>query len=251
MSTLLTREVEYDKVRELLDNPKEQRPNPRSIISALIRQEQFMVNKLGNTRRAWTTASLTVTSVVGQSDYVITPSHTNNSFGKALFVYRNSGGNIIVPVPFTDYIGNHQAQSFDTVTLPFETKESPLTRGESIAFYRTGGGAIFARIFPAPTDVRSYEIVYATGLLDWTSFDWSDIPLMPEWSDFRTHAVALGLLVKCEWIGYSKAENVEKRGELKESLGIEFGMHLDEFNQYIKNTQHEGIDFLGAWYEDE
>lgn len=238
------REQEYMRVRELLDFPLEQRPGPHSIFSELIRTEQFQMNKLGNTGQAWTEKSLTFTSVLGQADYTISAS----DFGRALTVYRLLN-NQIVPVTFTNFPHEIYDQSYDFWNVPQDSTQFWYQTGEKIAFYRTSAGVKKARLFPIPSEAgRVYTVHYAAGWQDWTAFELSDVPILLEWSDYRTLKVALFLLPKAEWEGLSRSENSDKRRELGLSLSTQFAEQKEEFESFIRNPQIETISQIGEWY---
>lgn len=247
-----TREQEYNQVRELLDYPKEQCPRPDAIVHGLIRQEQFQSNKLNRTAKGWTVATTTVTTVANQAEYEVNPQSksSQDAFGKALYVYRILENNVLLPIPFTDFTSEINNPGYDFWVAPYQSGLAPPFSGEKVAFFRTERPEkIKMRIYPAPVDAALiYQITYATGWRDWTQFDWSDVPLLQEWSNFRCLATALFELPKAEWDGYSRQENTEKRRELKESLSAQFSMQEDEFNTFIRNPQHEPDDEIGYWY---
>lgn len=241
-----TREEEFSRVRELMDYPKYGRPSPHSIVSELIRQEQFQMNRLGNTRRPWSQGSTTVTSVADTAEYTITPS----DFGKPLFAYRALESNVLLPVPFTDYTNEVGDQKYDFFIAPNESGLSPTFSGEKVAFFRTAAGVKKMRVYPVPeTAGVVYTIVYASGWQDWSAFAISGVPIMPEWSDFRTIAVALFKLPSAEWEGLTKEENTQKRRELGISLQAQFALQEQEFASFVRNPTHEPIGEVGYWHE--
>lgn len=243
-----TREQEFQEVRRLLGNPIEQRPNADLIVSGMIRQEQMMMNRLNGSSKAWTQESTQIVTVANTGDYTVTPAGTA-TFGKALFVYRDLGDNTLLPIPFTDYSSELNNQTHDFFNIPIEAGMFPNYSSVKAAFYRSGGSPMM-RIYPVPEESSViYKIVYATGRLDWTTFDWPDVPAMPEFSNLRTLSVALFLLPYAEWEGYSKSENSQRRSEIRQSLEPQMQMQDIEFAEYIRNPQHEPISDVGYWWE--
>ena len=252
----LTREEEFSRVRELLDHPMEQRPAPHLIFSHLIRAEQWQANKINATGRPWAEASLTITSVANQAEYTISAA----DFGKPFLVYRALSENVIVPVPFADYVNELKNQRYDFFDVPTESGITRHDTGEKLAFFRetpvldpdTGisSGAKKVRIYPIPEEAgRVYTVHYATGRRDWSDFTVGDEPILPEWTDWRTHRAAAHLIAYAEWDGLSPRDNREKRLEMREYLGVAFGEQNDEFLRWIRNPQTETISTIDDWFE--
>lgn len=259
-----TRDYEYREVRRMLGNPIEQRPDSDRIISALIREEQFMYNRLNGTGKSWTEDSVTLISVANQPSYTLGPGEDNGTcgvalgspFGKALYVYRDLGNNVILPVPFTDQNTELMNQSYDGFQIPLATGlgvgSAPAIGSNKIAFYRTTTGVKKARIYPIPEESgSSYTIIYATGAIDWTLFQWGDTPILPEWSSYRCLMVAMTLLADCEWDRLTYEQNDRKRTEREKALRGQFDRQDAEYQSFIRNPQNEpSIDTIGAWYDD-
>lgn len=242
-----TREEEYMRVRTLLDFPREQRPSPHSIFDELIRAEQFQANRLNMSARAWTQGSTSVTTVADQADYTITAA----DFGKPLFAYRSLSNNIVLPVPFTDFVNEVYDQNYDFFVVPTEADEMSWENGQKIAFFRQKDGTKKLRIYPTPDTAGDiFYIVYASGWNDWTAFALGDTPIMPEWSDHRTLKVALVLLARAEWDGYVREEASLKRRELREALEFQFAEQEQAFDRYVRSgPQHDPISEVPAWYD--
>jgi hypothetical protein len=250
----MTRDDEYREVRRLLDDPIEQRPSMDLIVSGLIRQEQFQTNRISNTGKAWTPETTSVTSVVDTAEYTLTPTN----FGKALFCYRDLGDNVMLPVPFTDFENELDNQSYDYRLAPWQS--AGLTgniRGEKIAFYRlrttthdVTAEKVKMRIYPIPIEAGLvYRIVYASGPLDWSGFDWRDTPALAEWSGLRTLKVAAFLLAQSEWKGLTRAENSDKRRDLMMVLKPQIEEQNEEFRVFVKNPSGgPSIGTVDAWY---
>lgn len=252
---MATREQEFSEVRRLLGFPKPQKPSSDLIVAALVREEQFMMNRLNGSGRGWSpnTVQLTVEADTGEySLYSNDPTNTLalSGFGKALFVYRELDDNAIVPVPFTDYTSEIANQGRDFVYAPSAAENVTLGMiGEKIAFF---GSPRKARLYPVPEEARVYQIVYATGALDWSTFEWSDVPILPEWSHYRCLLAATKTIKLCEWSGYTPAQNKEYRAEMRADLAAECAIQEDEFRPYINNPQHEPtIGTIGAWYDED
>lgn len=252
---MATRDQEFQEVRRLLGRPKEQRPGSDSIVSSLIRQEQFMMNLLNAANRGWTPNSLALTVEEGTAEYdLYTDDPTNatpvTNWGKALYVFRELESNVIIPVPSADYTNEIGHQGYDLVLTPGIAGEYPAYNIEKIAFYREDGVTPKARIYPVPAEEKVYNIIYATGALDWSTFLWSDVPAMPEWSHLRCIAAALSEIRHCEWSGLTPEQNKQQREEYRRDLKDEFSEQKPEFDAYIRNPQHESsIDTVNAWYE--
>ena len=233
----------------MLGVPAEQKPSPDMIVSAMIRQEQQMLNRLNGSGRAWTQELTQVTTTANTAEYAVTPSGTT-TFGKALFVYRELDDGSIMPVAFTDYTNEPHNQTYEFFVEPMQAGEFPYYSGEKVAFFRDAAGSVKMRIFPAPDDSgKVYKIAYASGRVDWSTFDWSDTPAMPEFADWRTLGAALFLLPYAEWEGHSRQENSARRGELRSSLQPQYEIQDSELRRYINNPQHEPISDIGAWWE--
>ena len=235
-------------VRDLLDFPLTGRPLPHQIFAELLRGWQFMANQLNNTRRPWLVPGSpeTVTSVAGQAEYVLTA----GDFGKAQIVYRELENDNLLPVPFTDHLSELYHQSYEFWLAPFDASLSPNYAGEKVAFFRTSDNVNKMRIFPIPQESGvEYQIVYAAGALDLSAKETGDETILPEWSDYRALRAALNLLPKAEWEGLSRAENMDKRRELRETLVLNYAEQKAEFAAYISNVQQEPPGSVGHWSE--
>lgn len=252
---MATREQEFSEVRRLLGFPKHQKPSSDLIVSALIRQEQFMMNRLNGSARGWSPNTVQLTVAADTAEYPLYSNDPTNTllltgFGKALFAYRELDNNQIVEVPFTDYTNELSNQSRDFVYTPLDANDALAMKGEHIAFFRSGANPK-VRVYPVPDEARIYKIVYATGAIDWTTFDWDDVPFLPEWSHYRCLLAAATLIRLCEWSQLSHAQNKEYRAELREDITAESGIQEDEFRPYINNPQHEPtIGMIGAFWEE-
>jgi hypothetical protein len=244
-----TREDEYTQVRVLLGFPKEQAPNPHSIVHGLIRQEQLMVNRLSNTRQSWTIETAEFDTVPGEAEYDIIGNTAPGGLGKALFAYRLLAGNTLQPVPFTDYGAEVMNQMYDFRLAPTEAGLNPQLTGEKLAFFRSSTGERRVRVFPVPTEQITYTVVGAMGVFDQDSFDFGAEPLIPEFSNYRALAVALFQLPYAEWEGYTREENRERRRELKEALAEQWKLEEFEFQSFITNPQHNSPGDYGYWWE--
>lgn len=252
---MATREQEWQDVRRLLGHPKEQKPSNDLIIAGLIRTEQFMMNRLNGSGRGWSPNTLDLTVEADTAEYLLyTDDPTNNNlvenWGKSLFVYRELDDNVIVPVPRTDYNVELDHQGLDIIAWPGEGGEYPSFSGEKVAFYRDSTGRPMARFYPVPAEERVYKIVYATGAVDWSAFEWSDVPPLPEWSNYRCIMTAIANVRHCEWDNLTPEQNERKRNEYRRDLADEFALQEPEFNAYIRNPQHEpSIAMVGGWWE--
>lgn len=235
----------------MLGNPKDGAPSADQILAGLFREEQWMHNRINGGNAALGVDTLTITTVVNQADYTINATAGHAPFGKAWFLYRDVGNNVIVPVPFTDYTNELNRQSYEFISVPIIANEVPGQTGEKIAFYRTAAGLIRARIFPIPEIVgRIYTVVYATGAIDPSVFDWTDVPILPEWSTLRCMRTALFQLGNAEWKGFTREENRIERQDRKGDLKMQIGEQEPEFNDWMKSPQNESsIQSVGAWFD--
>jgi hypothetical protein len=245
---MITREQDFQEVRRLLRNPKEQRPSPDIIVSNLLKAEQLMLLRANGTGQAWSPTMIDITSEAGTAEYEIEPA-TGTQFGKALFAYRALPGSVLLPVPVTDFITEFSNQKYEFWIAPAGSGENPSFSGEKLAFFRVGS-AIKMRIFPVPSEIKTYTVCYAYGMQDWTSFEWSDVPPMPEFSHFRQVIAALGALSACEWEGYDLATNAAFRRELNADLKDQYSMFDDQFGPWIRNTQNSPrVSEIGGFWE--
>jgi hypothetical protein len=226
----------------------EKYPTPDIILSNQIASEQYVMNRLTGTGKPWTRNTGNITTVADQAEYELTPS-AGATFGKALFMYRDLGENTILPIPFTEFTGEFTDQRYEFWVAPFR-KSNPVVSGEKVAFYRKDGNSVWLRFYPVPTEVLAYTLFYASGALDWDSLDWSDEPILPEFSRFRQLYAALACVAKCRWDGYAPQDNAAYRRELRADLQAEFLLHEAEFRPFIRHTNHESnISEVGFYYE--
>jgi hypothetical protein len=244
---MISREEDFRAVRELLCNPIEQKPSVHSIVTAQLAVEREMLQEATGMHQAWSINTVSVSSVVDQAEYTIT-ANSGSTFGKALFAYREVDDTDIMPVPFTDYLSEFNNQKHEFWIAPYGSGEWPYESGEKLAFYRNLNVSKM-RIFPIPDEVREYQIVYASGVLDWTTFAWSDVPNFPEHASFRQVREALKLIGKCAWSGYDFGQNQAYRREIREDLMFQFGTLKPEWMPFLRNVQHdEVISDVGYWY---
>lgn len=260
---MLTREEEYARVRELLDFPKEQRPSPHLVFGELLRQEQFMLNRLTNTRRAWNVIDGTLSVVAGTDEYAITPAQLvappgNPSsgiagfekFSKPFYVAKRLDATTMIPIPFTDIASEGYNPSYSFMTLPSDLNVMPEYQAIKASFYRNEQNRLMVRLYPVPDEPYTLYILGVQGVNDWTDTDttlWKNVSL-PEHSDYRTVATALFLLPKCEWEGHTRQESSQKKLELKQVLEPQFAMYREEFETFLRNPQHEPIDDTTYWW---
>jgi len=248
----VTREQDFREVRRLLGDPSAQSPTPDMIVSNMISAEQYLMNRMTGTGKPWTHNTLTVTSVAGQAVYDLDPSagpvqRQLATFGKTLFVYRDLGNGVILPIPATDFLAEIQAPKYEfwVASLPGEF----VTSYEQVATYRDGNG-VYLRIYPEPTEAREYIVVYATGNVDWNSFEWDDLPVLQEFSRYRQLYAALATLAKCRWDGNTKQEDAAYRQELRADLRAEMALHEPELTSFLRNPNHEpSISEVGYYWE--
>lgn len=215
-----------------------------------------MMNQLNGSGRGWSSNTLQTTSVISQAENIlyldegVEVLEPVKNFGKPLFIYRILDANVIVPVPFADYGSELNNQRYDVVTSPIEGGEFPNYSVEKIAFFRDQNNTLKIRFYPIPTAARVYQIVYATGAIDWTAFEWSDEPAMPEWSHYRCICVALTLMEDCEWKGKTPSENAVYAGRKTQNLQNQWQVIVPEYNAYLRDPNPgPSIDSVGAWYE--
>jgi hypothetical protein len=238
---------DFAEVRRLLGRPKLQAPTPDDIVSELIFARQHVLNRTTNTGKGWSKNLVNVSSVVNQAEYQITP-NSGASFGKALYAYRDLGSNDILPVTFTDFTSETNNQRYEFWLAPLLSGTFPSYFGEKIAFFRKGAN-VWLRIFPIPEEVRTYSIQYASGNLDWQTWNWDDVPEMPEYSRLRQTMAALALIRRTEWEGYSMDQNIANRTAYRNDLLAQYALIDDEFKTAIRNPNGgPNIGEVGYWY---
>lgn len=246
---MATREEEFREVRRLLGDPRENAPTPDMIVSQLIREEQKMLNDLGLTGKGWTVSSDTFTTVADQAEYEL----ATQGLGRVLFAYRDLGNGVLRTVPFTDYQSEIDNQSYEYIVVPATSGAAPEFSGEKLAFFRSGqGGVAMVRVFPVPEGGMAdlvYTYVFARGALDWSSFTWSDTPILPEWSYYKTTRAAMFLVDRSEWEGFSRADNMDQRKMTGARLLGEFQLEDSKWEAYIRNPQLEPAGDSGYWWE--
>ena len=245
---MITREQDFREVRRLLVEPKENRPTPDLIVSNLINAEQYMSNRANAENKGWSVNTANISSVVNQAEYDITT--TVPAFGKALFGYRNLGNNVILPVPFTDFMSEFNNQKYEFWVAPYDASIPSYTiNGEKLAFFRQGS-TVKMRIFPIPEEVRIYTIAYAVGSVDWSVFNWTDVPAFPEFARYRQLHAAIATLMACEWEGYSRPEAAAFRQELRNDLQLQFAQQEAEFTPFLRKVQESAVvDDVGYFWE--
>ena len=244
----ITRAEDFRSVRRLLVNPKEQCPDPDLIVNNQLAVERLMLNQANGQSAAWSVNTVSVSSVVDTAEYTITP-NAGSTFGKTLFVYRDLGNNVLLPVASTDFLSELHNQKYEFWIAPIEASEIPAYSGEKVAFYRDGN-TIKMRIYPIPEEERTYVVKYAAGMMDWTTFAWTDVPSFPEFADYRQALQASLTLDACQWEGNSQEENRIFRGELRNSLERRIVMFGAEWIPFIRNPQRDvPVGEIGYWWE--
>ena len=215
------------------------------------------MNQLGNSGRGWSVAEpCQLTSIVDQDEYRLYSNDPTNTlalagFGKALFVYRDLGNNTILPVKFTDYVNQLDNQGYDLVGVPVQAGDRAMggASGETLAFFRDADGNPKVRIYPTPEAATEYQIVYATGAVDWDDFEWSTDLHLPEWSHYRCMNVAMDIVDLAEWDGLDADGNRIKQDRRAKNLDRMIGEQREEFEDFIRNPQKgPSIGKVGTWY---
>src|SRR5688572_12728011 len=109
---MITREQDYQEVRRLLFNPKEQMPKPDIIVANLMKAERLMLNEANGQQQPWSVNTVSVPSVIDQAEYTITP-NAGGTWGKAFMAHRVLDNNNILPVPFTDFLTEFNNQRYE------------------------------------------------------------------------------------------------------------------------------------------
>lgn len=244
---MATREEEYSRVRELLDYPIEQRPNPHQIFGELYRQEQLMLNEVNNRNVPFAINTVDVTTIADQAEYSLTPGASKGAVGKPLFVSRTLTNGEVIRIPFTDLVS---AETVDPTIYP--TVDDTLTYpylNERLAFSRTGyqDQSQIVTVYPTPNEIRTYKITYGIGEVDRTQKTEAEEVLIPELSDFRCITVAKFLCVKAEWAGYQREDNRLRRGELMVTLDQQLLQALKDKEDYLDSLHNDQIDEVGYW----
>lgn len=242
-----TRQQEFQEVRRLLRYPKHGRPGGDALMSALIREEQSMLNRTNASGKGWSPETTTFTTSEGTADYTLSPSGAN-AIGKPIYAYRDLGDGDLLPVNFADFQHEIHNQNYDFWMSPVGTNTLAPYSGEKLGFFREGGTQK-VKVYPVPDEVKTYTIIYAVGWKDWSNFTWSDVPELQEWSFLKCLKVAGYEAVGAEWEGLSLADNIAYRKEIRESLAIQIAQEEPRFEAYIRNPHHEVISDVGGWWE--
>lgn len=210
-----------------------------------------MLNKISQVGQAWSVNTTSFNTVVNQAEYVISSADSTHQIGKPLYAYRDLGSNDILPVPFTDYSQELMDQKHEFWNAPFGSAGWPNYNVDKIAFFRTSAGVMKARVYPIPTDVRTFYVTYAAGRRDWSQFAWSDVPILPEWSYFRQLKAAAFLLPDTEWSDILAGDYRVRRLEIGAAIKAEIDLEdLDQgFKDYLRDLMSAPIADVGYWDE--
>lgn len=245
----------YSSIRRALDRPLEQHPAPDQIIDRMFRDEQHVLLKLTNTKVAWSLMEMTLTTVIGQSEYTVeNPLIKGQKAGKIYFVVRNTGENELpqVPVPFEEY----NLQSYGL--MPTQVN-SALTVPEKLSVYRSDavGSVTNIVIQPTPSEALTYVIKFYISGLDRNAAASAlgNVPGMEELVDLRKLMAQVRLIDICQWRpedGTSdglenEKYNDRKRTRLRNNFNDEISILFSDIDEYLETIASPVAGDIGYW----
>ncbi len=217
------------KIRELLLDPLEQKPNVKQVFGSALREFKNFTNELSLTGQPWATDEFPLN--LGNGDFLIANSA---KVGKILFVsgYYN---NFYTPVEFTDLSDaspdwwNYNERPFfdDYFSNPFK-----------LAFYRKNG-LLYARSAPVYAGYSNLTMTATVG--DWSA-NLDQKQVLSEYHHLPEIRAALNLLPNCEWSdNFDRDES--KRRSLAANLAAQEKRVLELFREAKRNITADDVSF--------
>ena len=247
MATLLE---EILGVRSILGNPLPQSPSPDEIIEELEAVYQDVTNTANNTGNAWSTDSLTITTVAGQRVYELDPAKVAN-FSKAL---------IVTTVPPDTSTPEYVLEFTEQEHLPQEWAWLSQNQGslywtshssQLIAFYRemtATGEKTYCEMRPTPNSAQDYKVLYQVGTW-WSLVNNAATPteyVLPH-KPYKFHFRAIAanrLLPKTRW---SYGDDTMKKKEIAAMLDRRIAENKDSFEDYIATLDNADVTWLDSY----
>lgn len=230
-----------------LNEPRSQKPSGRAVLQAVVTKTQDLFSQLGDTGAAWAIDELQLQVVNGQQDYLLP---VTSYFGKPLQVltyYPQNTSTITRSINFTVLNDlNYDWNLPQNAASWFGNWDGTPNTAVRMAFYRKGGeDNMWVRVLPTPALSATYTITYAIGSwVDDAGLDAS--PVLNQFHPLIEIQSALSLLPHAEWTD-DKADNRERRKELRDSLLYDEAAVKDGFQRYIRGlTDDHLVDRVGA-----
>lgn len=235
--------------RELLDYPKESKPQVHQLYGATVRNFQGLYNRLANTNEAWALGETTLT--VNSSNGVYTLAE-DDSIGKILLITTKAGN----PSEQERVIDFYDPQNinFDRGSAATESWFGHYAGGasygrERMAVFYDTDGRLKVEVKPVPEDSQAYRVKYSLGR-------WADrlpptaSPILAQFHLIFEIRAAKDVLYMCEWDGFDSKQNFYKRNEIRKSLDEQEARYLVDFERYIKEMTHDRMIVRRAWDDD-
>lgn len=229
------------RVRELLDYPKESKPQIHRVYGAVIRHLQNRFNELNNTAEAWAYGETTLSAVDGTDTYTVSAT----AFGKPISVVTYSTDDThferpVQMVKMSDIVFDWSVPR--NIADGWWSLDGSTHSATRIAFYRDAGtNTVKCVLRPIPQASATYRILYTVG--DWTDdVALTSTPLLSEHHHIFEIPAALALLPSCEW-GEDGKKDEMKRGMLEKSLLGELGMFEGVWKRAIASQVHDPMNF--------
>lgn len=232
-------------VRERLGYPIPQRPPLGLVLKQILSHTQWLMNRLSNTNRPWTSQETFLTVAPGVEDHQMP---TGEEFGKALVVTTYDPGNSahverMIPIFEPQNLDLEWNYPRDAGFWLRQVDGSPHT-AMRISFFRKSGGeqsGLFARLRPIPQEAARYRVMYTTG-------NWYDAaalgsnPVLSEHHHLIELRAARSLLPDCAWYDDDRRD-AEKRKERLIIFNQDEQLYAPVFESYVSSMTQGRIIF--------
>lgn len=221
------------EVRYHLGEPSEGSPSTRQILQKIKDVAQLLHLEMQNSAIAWDVANFQISTVVGQSDYLIPAAP--EQFGKDF--------RVITIDPSNRFHVSREIRRCDMGDNDnfYNGPVQSNTNGHSAVvcnFYRQGQ-AIYLRLVPSPGEGgKLYEIWYetASGLMDSTG----DTPVMAPFQRYLNIKAALSLLPLCKWGNLSGKDLTERMMAVQVGLMSQAAEYKRVWDDWISSDRFDG-----------
>lgn len=235
--------------RALLDDPIEQHPSQRHLLTLATAHIQAYVNQLSNSGQNWTLASWVLSVGPDVDEYLITAA----DFGKPLYILSEDITANFLPRE----IRIADPQNFDHFQTPRYSWLTDKHSAQAIGFYGKTGTAnnFYAKVTPVPKMAADYRIWYQPGPHQTGGL--GEQLILPEHHHLLTNRIAQAALPYSRWEGMDAAGNTDHRAQLGNALGAQAAIFEDQFSRYITNMRREQMgdrlpfghaEELDGWY---
>lgn len=231
------------EVRYHLMEPSVGYPSDRQILLKLQDVSQLLHLEAQNTGIAWDVANFQISTVVGQSDYLIPADAA--TFGKDFRVMAID--------PSNRYFSPWEVRRCDMNDndLYYRGPAQAVANGHSAAvcnFWRQGE-AIYMRLVPSPGEAgKLYEIWYETASPQMASL--GDSPVLAPFQRYRNIKAALALIPYCQWGGLKGAELTARMTTLGLSLTTQAMEYQKAWNNWIASDREDGTTIRIGYADD-